>query len=111
MKVTEVKITKRFDDNRALQAFAQVIIDDILSINGWKVLKFDQDLKVLPPSERGKNRSGETAWYDSVQINYKTEPGAALLKDIQDSVLRTYGARSQAEPEPQADDFVDNIPF
>jgi len=115
MKVTGIKITKRFDDGRVLQAFVRVTLDDILSMNGWKILKFREGLRVMPPSEKGKpNSEGNTTWFDSIQIDTKVEAGANLRKEIEDSILKSYGAK----PAPETDEFVDandefmdNTPF
>ncbi len=65
MSTFEIQVQRlyRFDTDRPLKAFADIIINDALLIKGIKVLDGKRGLFVSMPQEQSKDKK----WYDSVQ--------------------------------------------
>lgn len=59
----QVQRMYRFESDRPLKAFADIIINDCLLIKGVKVLEGKQGLFVSMPQEQAKDQK----WYDSVR--------------------------------------------
>ncbi len=59
----QVQRMYRFDSNRPLKAFADIIINDVLLIKGIKVLEGKNGLFVSMPQEQAKDKK----WYDAVR--------------------------------------------
>ena len=59
----QVQRMYRFESDRPLKAFADIIINDALLIKGVKVLEGKQGLFVSMPQEQAKDKK----WYDSVR--------------------------------------------
>ena len=59
----QVQRMYRFDSDRPLKAFADIIIEDSLLIKGIKILEGRNGLFVSMPQEQAKDKK----WYDSVR--------------------------------------------
>jgi len=59
----QVQRMYRFESDRPLKAFADIIIEDSLLIKGIKVLESSKGLFVTMPQEQAKDKK----WYDSVR--------------------------------------------
>jgi len=59
----QVQRMYRFESDRPLKAFADIIIEDSLLIKGIKVLESSKGLFVSMPQEQAKDKK----WYDSVR--------------------------------------------
>jgi len=59
----QVQRMYRFESDRPLKAFADIIVNDALLIKGIKVLEGKDGLFVSMPQEQAKDRK----WYDSVR--------------------------------------------
>ena len=57
MKVTEVRITK-VNEKGALKAFASVCFDDILVVDGFRVIAKGENLSVFFPDKSAKQEDG-----------------------------------------------------
>jgi stage V sporulation protein G len=64
-KTLEIQVQRmyRFESDRPLKAFADIIINDALLIKGIKVLEGKNGLFVSMPQEQAKDKK----WYDSVR--------------------------------------------
>ena len=80
----EVKRMYRFESDRPLKAFADVIINGAILIKGIKVLQGKEDLFISMPSEQAKDQK----WYESVQC-LTQECKEALTT----AVLKTYNEK------------------
>ncbi len=69
----QVQRMYRFESDRPLKAFADIIINDALLIKGIKVLEGKNGLFVSMPQEQAKDRK----WYDSVRC---------LTQEIRDQI-------------------------
>ena len=74
-KTFEVQVQRmyRFESDRPLKAFADIIVNDTLLIKGIKVLDGKNGLFVSMPQEQAKDKK----WYDSVRC---------LTKETRDQV-------------------------
>ena len=59
----QVQRMYRFESDRPLKAFADIIVNDALLIKGIKVLEGKNGLFVSMPQEQAKDKK----WYDSVR--------------------------------------------
>ena len=59
----QVQRMYRFESDRPLKAFADIIVNDVLLIKGIKVLRGNNGLFVSMPQEQAKDKK----WYDSVR--------------------------------------------
>lgn len=59
----QVQRVYRFDTNRPLKAFVDIIINGVLLVKGIKVLEGKSGLFVSMPQEQAKDKK----WYDSVR--------------------------------------------
>ena len=64
-KTFEIQVQRmyRFESDRPLKAFADIIVNDALLIKGIKVLEGKNGLFVSMPQEQAKDKK----WYDSVR--------------------------------------------
>ena len=65
MNALEIQVQRmyRFEGNRPLKAFADIIVNDALFIKGIKILEGKNGLFVSMPQEQAKDKK----WYDSVR--------------------------------------------
>ena len=81
--VLEIQVQRmyRFETDRPLKAFADIVVNDALLIKGVRVMDGQKGLFVSMPREQSKDKK----WYDSVRC---------LTKEIRDQitevVLSTY---------------------
>lgn len=69
----QVQRMYRFESDRPLKAFADIIVNDVLLIKGIKVLEGKNGLFVSMPQEQAQDKK----WYDSVRC---------LTKDCRDQI-------------------------
>lgn len=69
----QVQRMYRFESDRPLKAFADIIVNDALLIKGIKVLEGKNGLFVSMPQEQAKDKK----WYDSVRC---------LTKDVREQI-------------------------
>jgi len=69
----QVQRIYRFDGDRPLKAFVDIIVNDVLLIKGIKVLDGKKGLFVSMPQEQAKDQK----WYDSVRC---------LTQDIREQI-------------------------
>jgi stage V sporulation protein G len=62
MNITVQRIY-RFESDRPLKAFADIMINDILLIKGIKVMEDNNKLFVSMPSQQAKDKQ----WYDNIK--------------------------------------------
>lgn len=77
-----VKRIHKFETDRALKAFADIVINNAVLIKGIKVLKGDDGLFVAMPQEQGKDNK----WYESVRCLSRE-----IKKELEAQVLLAYG--------------------
>lgn len=87
-------------------AFASLLIDDVLEINGFRVIDGAKGLFVSAPSHKGKNKEGEDTWFDDVRFlgdnadNIKEEVYRSILDSFTDgknASSRGTAAEAQAD--------------
>lgn len=69
----QVQRMYRFESDRPLKAFADIIVNDALLVKGIKVLEGKNGLFVSMPQEQAKDKK----WYDSVRC---------LTKDVREQI-------------------------
>ena len=77
----QVQRMYRFESDRPLKAFADIIVNDALLIKGIKVLEGKNGLFVTMPQEQAKDKK----WYDSVRCLTQE-----VREDITSAVLSVY---------------------
>ena len=73
--VLEIQVQRmyRFETDRPLKAFADIVVNDVLLIKGVRVMDGQKGLFVSMPREQSKDKK----WYDSVRC---------LTKEIRDQI-------------------------
>lgn len=85
-----------FNSTGATQAFASVIIDNVLEVKGFKVINGRKGLFVSAPQTKGKDKqSGEDRWYPDVVFKEERDPDSGVYKgpveqEIFDAILAKY---------------------
>jgi stage V sporulation protein G len=71
----EIRVQRlyRFDTDRPLKAFADIIVNDVLLIKGIRILDGKKGLFVSMPQEQAKDKK----WYESVRC---------LTQDVRDQI-------------------------
>ena len=77
----QVQRMYRFETDRPLKAFVDIIIDDVILIKGLRVVETKQGLSVTMPRERAKDEK----WYDTVRCLTQE-----IREQITDEVLTVY---------------------
>lgn len=75
-------------------AFASLLIDDLMEVNGFRVIDGAKGLFVSPPQHKGKDKEGNDTWYDDVRFIIDKEatdsPAAAAKEEIYTSIINAY---------------------
>jgi len=76
--VLEIQVQRmyRFETDRPLKAFADIVVNDALLIKGVRVMDGQKGLFVSMPREQAKDKK----WYDSVRC---------LTKEVRDQITET----------------------
>tara|TARA_Y100000310_G_C20473716_1_gene711356 strand:+ start:334 stop:708 length:375 start_codon:yes stop_codon:yes gene_type:complete len=69
-------------------AFASLLIDDVLEINGFRVIDGSKGLFVSAPSHKGKNKEGEDTWFDDVR--FLGDSADNVKDEVYRSILDSY---------------------
>ena len=87
----EVQRMYRFDTDRPLKAFADIIVNDCLLIKGIRVLDGRSGLFVSMPREQARDRK----WYDTIRC---------LTQEIRDDITNVVlDAYNEVEPTDEKD--------
>lgn len=95
MKLTATVNT--INGSSSLKAFATLIIDGLLAINGFKVIEGSNGLFVSPPSTKSNKpgEDGKDKYYDDVRYLDMTEENTSELRDkVSEVILETYKAKA-----------------
>ena len=95
----------------ALRAFATLIVNDVIYINGFRVLEGSKGTFVSAPQKKGnkQDENGKDIYYDEVRFMEETEEGQwrgpvaeAAFKAILDAYAggNTTGGGSNERPQP-----------
>ena len=80
----QVQRMYRFETDRPLKAFADIIVNDVLLIKGVRVMAGKQGLFVSMPREQSKDQK----WYDTIRC---------LTQEIRDQITNEVLAAYQQE--------------
>jgi len=112
--VTNVKIIPSKKQTK-MKAFADITLDNILTLRGWKVINGSRELFVAPPSQKAGDQ-----YYDNILFidgNKKGSDGDRLRQFIQSEVLKKYGgieaeaANMDQTRESGPAEYDDEVPF
>jgi len=85
------------------RAFAKLVVDDVMEINGFKIIEGIKGLFVGKPQTKGKNKDGEVTWYDDVRFldakeedAYRTPVEEEICKAILDKYLSLTSSSEQS---------------
>ena len=72
--------------------FASLLIDDVLEVNGFRIINGQKGLFVSPPQHKGKGKDENgneiDKWYDDVRFIGETSEDVS--KEIKESILNSY---------------------
>ena len=103
-------------------AFASLIIDDVLEVDGFKVIDGSKGLFVSAPQHKGKDKEGNDSWFEDVRFigdeavkdPIKTEIYQAILTEYtkrQGSSSRVAAAQSHASVNEASEASSDRRPL
>lgn len=81
----------KFETDRPLKAFADIVINDVLLIKGVRIMDSSKGLFVSMPREQAK----DSKWYDTIRC--LTEE---VRDDITKAVLDVYNEEEKSREEP-----------
>lgn len=89
----QIRIRRIANPNIKIKAVASLIVDDVMSIEGFKVINGSKGLFVSVPNHKG------TIMEDGVKVDkyfddvrFLGEEGSSLSQEIKDSILQAYNA-------------------
>jgi DNA-binding cell septation regulator SpoVG len=108
------KVTTLQNPKGALRAFATLVINDTIHVNGFRVLEGSKGTFVSAPQKKGSkpDENGKDVYYDEVRFVEETEEGQfrgpiaeAAFKAILDAYAadNSTGGSSSSRPEPSGD--------
>ncbi|MBM08065.1 MAG: hypothetical protein CMF69_00575 [Magnetovibrio sp.] len=78
--------------------FASILIDDVLEVNGFRIINGAKGLFVSPPQHKGKGKDEAgneiEKWYDDVRFVGDTSEDVS--KEIKESILTSYNEATGA---------------
>ena len=99
----KIKLRKINNPNSKLKAFVSIVIDDIMEVDGFKIINGVNGLFVSVPNHKG------TVTEDGVQVEkyfddvrFLGEPGLAFGQEIKNMILQEYNGSSVSTPAPQS---------
>ena len=94
----EIRIRKITKPNLKIKAIASLIVDGVMSIEGFKVIDGSKGLFVSVPNHKG------TIMEDGVKVDkyfddvrFLGEEGSSIAQEIKDSILQAYNAGGPSE--------------
>lgn len=94
----EIKIRKITKPNLKIKAVASLIVDGIMSIEGFKIIDGSKGLFVSVPNHKG------TVMEDGVKIDkyfddvrFLGEEGVSVSQEIKDAILQAYNSNSSSD--------------
>jgi DNA-binding cell septation regulator SpoVG len=85
------------NQNSKLKAFVTVTIDDIMDIEGFKIIDGSNGLFVSVPSHKGtvtEDGVSVEKYFDDVR--FKGEDGTSFAEELKSSIINQYNNRSQS---------------
>jgi DNA-binding cell septation regulator SpoVG len=79
-------------------AFGTLIINDVIYIDGWKVVKTDKGVFVSVPKHKGTDKEGKETWFSDVRFNEEKAEDAfrgPIAEAAHKAVLDAYNAASR----------------
>ena len=82
--------------------FASLVLDEVLEVQGFRIIEGSKGLFVSPPQHKGKGKDDEgnevDTWYDDVRFlgENSEEIGKEIKQAILDSYLQKKGQNSRA---------------
>ena len=92
-----VKVRKINKSGLKLKAVATLIVDDIMHIEGFKIIEGSKGLFVTPPSHKGKIMEDGVEvekYFDD--IRFVGDQGTELSREIKETILREYNNSSSS---------------
>ena len=97
-----VSVRRINNPNSKLKAFATVTIDDLLDLEGFKIIDGSKGLFVSVPSHKGnvmEDGISVEKYFDD--IRFKGEEGTAFAEELKSSIINEYtNSKSQAPQKP-----------
>ena len=83
MKVTSVEFRKT-NGKSSIKYFANIRLDGILELRGFKVIDGRNGLFVAPPSEKAlkPDADGNYQWYDTIRFNVQEDEGKEFKENF-----------------------------
>lgn len=85
-----------FQGTGALRAYATLVVNDTLLIDGFKVMESRTgDLFVAPPSHKGKDKEGKDTYFNDVRFNEEKGEGefrGPVAEAAYGAILAAYGS-------------------
>ena len=86
---------RKINSASKLKGIASIIIDDIMEIDGFKIIEGSNGLFVSVPSHKGtvvEDGQKVEKYFDD--IRFKNEDGLIFSKELKDSILNSYASTS-----------------
>ena len=83
-----VRIKKIQNPKGKIVAFASLIIDDVMEIDGFKVINGSNGLFVSAPQHKGKDKDGGDTWYEDVR--FVGDSKDAVKEEVHKAVIAAF---------------------
>lgn len=99
----KIKIRKINNPNSKLKAFVSIIIDDIMEIDGFKIINGVNGLFVSVPNHKGtvaENGVQVEKYFDD--LRFLGEAGIAFAQEMKNMIIQEYNETSVSVAEPES---------
>lgn len=73
-----------------IMAFASLVIDDVLEVDGFKVIDGSKGLFVSAPQHKGKDKEGNDAWFEDVRFIGDETVRDTVKTEIYQAIINEY---------------------
>ena len=77
-----------------IMAFASLIIDDVLEVDGFKVINGSKGLFVSAPQHKGKDKEGNDSWFEDVRFVGDETVRDTVKTEIYQAIINEYNKNS-----------------
>ncbi len=97
-----VRVNKIQNPKNKLLGFADIIIDDVMVVKGFKIFEGPRGAFVKPPAHKGQDKEGGEAWFDDILFTEEKEgdqkQGPVQLEIYQEILNEWAGAKQKPVP-------------
>tara|TARA_B100000427_G_C15213365_1_gene465660 strand:+ start:34 stop:414 length:381 start_codon:yes stop_codon:yes gene_type:complete len=85
-----IKVKKVRNPKGKIVAFASLIIDDVLEVDGFKIINGSKGLFCSAPQHKGKDKEGNDTWFEDVRFVGDETVRDTVKQEIHTAIINEY---------------------